>query len=301
MHRWLLRTHAPRGLAAGFGHDAATLAGRLVRPVACVDLCIEGVHFERRAGFSRAAAKAALRALSDLAAAAALPRALLFSASFGPRDIEQDVRAAIRAVSRTARCVGAELIAGDLACSAGPVVFSITAVGELGPGAPPPGRDRARAGDWLLSTGPFGGSLLGRHLRIRPRLAAGRTLWLRGVRAMTDVSDGLVRDASRLADRSGLQVRLDAVPIHRDALRAARVSGRSALEHALYDGEDHELLVCASPGRARALLALKQDELRGLVRVGSLHPGRGVLVPRDAGALDLVPADPLRGWTHGAR
>src|SRR5690242_9092291 len=82
VHRWLFAHHAPAGLAAGFGHDAATLARGLARPVLCLDQCIEGVHFERGTPSARAARKAASRALSDLAAAAATPRALLFGASF---------------------------------------------------------------------------------------------------------------------------------------------------------------------------------------------------------------------------
>ena len=113
-------------------------------------------------------------------------------------------------------------------------VFSVAALGELRSKGQPPSRDRVRAGDLILLTGPVGGSRLGRHLRIRPRIDEGRWLWQKGARAMTDLSDGLARDVARLADRSGVAIDIEQVAIHRDARRAARSSGRSALEHALY-------------------------------------------------------------------
>jgi len=168
----------------------------------------------------------------------------------------------------------------------------------------PPARDAVRPGDWILGTGPFGGSRLGRHLRIVPRLAEGRWLWQQGARAMTDVSDGLARDAARLAERSGVALEFRVVPIHRDARRAARESGASALEHALYDGEDHELLVALAPAAARAVLARaarRGGNFARLAELGRARSGRGVFVPVREGACELARVDPRRGWSHGAR
>ncbi len=199
VHRWLFATQRPRGLAAKFGHDAATLTRNLTRPVLCIDQCIEGVHFAPGTSARLAGAKAAARALSDLAASAALPRALLFSASFPPETRESFIRAAIQSVADSARRFGCELVGGDLACARGPVVLSVAAIGELGPGGRAPSRDLVRSGDIVLITGAVGGSQLGRHLRIEPRIAEGRWLWQHGARAMTDLSDGLARDVARLA------------------------------------------------------------------------------------------------------
>src|SRR5687768_13654181 len=158
VHRWLFREHRPRGLAAPFGHDAATLAAVLRRPVLCADQCIEGVHFARGTSGMLAGRKAASRALSDLAASAAAPRALLFSASLPASASEAWIRAAITAVASRAREFGAELVGGDLACAPGPTVLSVAAVGELGPRGRPPSRTGVRAGDVLLVTGACGGS-----------------------------------------------------------------------------------------------------------------------------------------------
>ncbi|HTF87926.1 MAG TPA: thiamine-phosphate kinase [Planctomycetota bacterium] len=299
IHRWLLETHRPAGLAASFGHDAATLARNLKRPVLCIDQCIEGVHFEPGTSARLAGRKAADRALSDLAASAATPRALLMSASFPGRTEERWIRAAIRAVADRARDFGAELVGGDLACAEGPCAISVAAIGELEIGGKPPARDQVRAGDVLLVTGALGGSRLGRHLRLVPRLAEGRWLGRNGARAMTDLSDGLARDVSRLAQRSGVAIEIESVPIHRDARRAARASGRSALEHALYDGEDHELVVALAPARARVLLTRASRESMTLQAIGRVRTGSGVRVPRAEGSLELVPVDLARSWTHG--
>jgi thiamine-monophosphate kinase len=299
IHRWLLETHRPKGLAAKFGHDAATLSRDLIRPVLCIDQCIEGVHFDRGTSGRLAGTKAAARAMSDLAASAAIPRALLFSASF-PADTKEDfIRSAIRAVAECARQFHCELVGGDLACAPGPIVFSVAALGELGSGGRPPSRDRVRAGDLLLLSGPVGGSRLGRHLRIRPRIKEGRWLWQNGARAMTDLSDGLARDVARLADRSGVAIDIEQVAIHRDARRAARASGRTALEHALYDGEDHELVIALEAARARRTLARSARHVPELSLLGRARAGQGVFAPSSEGSLSLVPIDASRGWSHG--
>ncbi len=299
IHRWLFATHRPKGLAVKFGHDAATLTGNLTRPVLCIDQCIEGVHFASGTSGRLAGAKAAARALSDLAASAALPRALLFSASFPPETRESFIRAAIRAVADSARRFDCELVGGDLACARGPVVLSVAAVGEIGAGGRAPSRDLVRAGDIVLITGPVGGSQLGRHLRIQPRIAEGRWLWQHGARAMTDLSDGLARDVARLASRSKLAIEIRHVPIHREARRAARSSACSALEHALLDGEDHELVLTLSPARARELLAKSSRRVPELSILGRARRGRGLFVPKTEGSQELVRVDPRRGWSHG--
>ncbi|MEO6711472.1 MAG: thiamine-phosphate kinase [Planctomycetota bacterium] len=299
IHHWLLENHRPAGLASSFGHDAATLARNLKRPVLCIDQCIEGVHFEPKTAARLAGRKAADRALSDLAASAATPRALLMSASYSPRTEERWIRASIRAVADRAREFGAELVGGDLACAEGPCRISVAAIGELEIAGRPPARDQLRAGDVLMVTGALGGSRLGRHLRLVPRLAEGRWLWRNGARAMTDLSDGLARDVSRLAQRSGVAIEIDSLPIHRDARRASRASGRSALEHALYDGEDHELVVALAASRASALLVLAARESMPLHAIGRARQGSGVRVPRAEGSLELVSVDLSRSWTHG--
>jgi thiamine-monophosphate kinase len=298
LHRWLARQSAPRGLAGSRGHDAAVLRALRGRPVVCSDACIEGVHFERGTDARQAGAKAARRALSDLAATGARPRALLLTLTAPPDASEVRLRALIEGVRQAARSAGADLVGGDLACHAGPVHLSVAALGVYEFAGRPPGRDRARAGDLVLLSGPVGGSLLGRHLRFEPRLAEGRFLARAGAHALMDVSDGLAWDLFRLARAAGvaIELELDAVPVHRDALR----SGGDALAHALHDGEDHELIACIAPAQWKRCAARARRLFPALTVIGRVLPGHG-LVLRDARGATRRWLKSEGGWSHGAR
>ncbi len=291
VHRALLAGTRPRGLAGSHGHDAAVLARIAGRPVVCVDTCIEGVHFQSGASARAAGRKACARALSDLAATAARPRAVVLALS-APRERAQAwIEDAIAGVRAAARAHGADLVGGDLAASPGPATLAVTALGEFAGRGAPPGRDRARAGQVVVLTGPTGGSILGRHMRIEPRVAEGIRLHALGATALMDVSDGLAWDLYRLARASGVRVELDMrrVPVHRDARRLARSSGAEAWEHALHDGEDHELLATMpARGAARA----------PATAIGRVVRGSGLeLVFRDR-RIEWTPS--MGGWKHGA-
>jgi thiamine-monophosphate kinase len=161
--------------------------------------------------------------------------------------------AGLRAAARAAGCV---VVGGHTGVAPGPLQVAVAACGHAPARALR--RDGARAGDWLHVTGPLGGAAAGRHLRFRPRLAEG--LWLarqRAVRACIDVSDGLLLDLWTLLAASGrglgAELFADALPVASAARGLARRSGRSALEHALADGEDYELLFAVAPrGRLAA-------------------------------------------------
>ncbi len=67
---------------------------------------------------------------------------------------------------------------------------------------------------------------------------------------MMDVSDGLLRDASRIARASdvGIGITSAAVPVHSAADEAAAVLGVDPLAWALTGGEDHRLLATFPSG-----------------------------------------------------
>ncbi len=298
LQRWILRTLAPRGLAPEVGNDAVVLARALRRPVVCVDQLVEGVHFERGTPWKSAGRKACARALSDLAASAARPRAVL-AAVRAPRSAsEQKLRALLSGIDACAREHGAALLGGDLCCASGALGVAVTAVGELD--APRRvSRASARPGDRIVATGAFGGSRLGRHLRITPRIDEGIWLARLGARAMLDVSDGLGLDLGRMARASRVAIDIERVPLHRDARSAARRDGRSALEHALSDGEDHELVAALAPRALARVLREAPRRCPGLEVIGTVRRGAGVRAPVAEGARILAAWDERRGWVHG--
>jgi thiamine-monophosphate kinase len=145
---------------------------------------------------------------------------------------------------------------GDTNTWDGPLAISVTAFGRT-TGKGPLTRGGARPGDWLLVTGALGGSILGRHLRVEPRVREALLLNERyELHAGIDISDGLALDASRLAAASGCgaALRLEAIPISPDADRLAATTGRRPIDHALGDGEDFELLLAAAPAVAEQIL-----------------------------------------------
>lgn len=297
LHAWLLARTRPARLVGSWGHDGAVLTAHRGRLVLCADQTVEGVHAERGVPGRALARKAVARTISDLAACGAVPREVLLCLAAPRSRSAAWMRAALRGAAERAEELGAELVGGDLACAPGGARLSVTAVGELPGRRRPPGRDRVRPGQVLLATGPFGGSRLGRHLEPEPRLAEGRWLFEHGATALMDVSDGLALDASRLARRSGVALELLCVPIHRDARRAARASGRSARHHALTDGEDYELLAAVDERSWRRVSAAARERFPRLVVVGRARAGSGLRVADESG--ELVAWRGAGGWIHG--
>ena len=149
----------------------------------------------------------------------------------------------------------------------------------------------------MVLTGAVGGSALGRHLRFEPRLAEGRWLAARGASALMDVSDGLAWDLFRLARAAGVAIELDELPVHPDALRAAKRSGRDPRDHALHDGEDHELIATLAPRAAARVEREAARQCAGLRVVGRVTRGRGLWITLDGCRRRWRPQE--GGWRHG--
>jgi thiamine-monophosphate kinase len=187
---------------------------------------------------------------------------------------------------------------GDTNSWNGPLVISVTAVGECQEERELR-RSGALPGDAILVTGEFGGSILGKHFDFTPRVHEAR--WLvehAEVHAAIDVSDGLSLDLSRLATASGCGalVELDRIPIAPAAsdLAQSRDDGVTALDHALGDGEDFELLLAVPPEQAEEL-ARSQPLGVPLTRIGTFVAEPGLWAQQaDGKRAPLAP----RGYEH---
>jgi thiamine-monophosphate kinase len=207
------------------------------------------------AGARRVGRKAMAVNLSDIAAMAGRPVAAVVSVGLprdGGRALAEELYLGLREVADK---FDTAIIGGDTNSWDGPLVINVTLLGE----AVPPGpvrRGGAQVGDVLMTTGPFGGSILGRHLDFAPRVREALALHAAAdLHAMIDVSDGLAADVWHVCEESrcGAVLRAEAVPIAADAFRMN--DGKSPLDHALADGEDFELVFAVSPADARRLLA----------------------------------------------
>jgi thiamine-monophosphate kinase len=264
----------------GPGDDCAVLGGTGDDDILfTIDEVVEGTHFRLSAGGRGPKAtgrdvgyKALAVSVSDLAAMGADPIAAVASAAIRADGAGRFGKAIYAGLTSAAGATGCPLVGGNVAETSGPQSVSVAAIGRAPKGAAFL-RSGARPGDVLFVTGALGGSILGRHLRPEPRLAEAALLRrLGGVSAMMDVSDGLALDLTRLTKASsvGAVVDADCVPVSRAARALALRTGRRALEHALTDGEDYELLFTVGPRAADRLL----EKWRGTVpitRIGSIE------------------------------
>jgi thiamine-monophosphate kinase len=281
--------------ARGLIDDAAVLdiAGRQL--VLTHDMLVEGVHFLPGDPPQDVAWKLVAVNLSDLAAKGARPLGVLLGYPLAP--VSAWDAAFVEGLGAVLARYDVPLLGGDtVAPPAGAVrQFGMTAIGEA---KVAPARSGAKAGDMLYVTGRVGAAGLGlamardgadgvpewlaAYRRPIPRLAEGAALAAR-VHAMADVSDGLLIDATRMAQASGLAVEIDpgAVPYAGGDRMAA-----------LAAGDDYELL-CAAP----AGLSLAGEGLAALTAIGRFRAGEGLSLVEDGRPVAL----PGRlGYEHGA-
>jgi thiamine-monophosphate kinase len=254
---WLRRrTPADPRVLIGPGDDTAALA--LTPGAPCLittDMLLEGSCFRLAEAGPRAVGGKAMRVnLSDIAAMAGRPVAAVVSVGLprkGGRALAEELYQGLREV---ADAFATAVVGGDTNSWDGPLVISVTLLGEA-TARGPVRRSGARPGDWLLVTGPLGGSILGKHLTFTPRVHEALALHAAAdLHAMIDISDGLAVDVNHLCEESGCGavLRAEAIPLTAEA--GQMTDGRPALEHALNDGEDFELVFAVTPEDARRLL-----------------------------------------------
>lgn len=302
---WLQQTlpPVPKGLL-GIGDDAAVLTepqpgGRLV---VTTDLLSDGVDFLLDEVEPEQVGHKALGVnLSDLAAMAARPMAAFVSLALPSKGNARHsalelAKGLYQGMLPLANKYNLAIAGGDTNTFDGPLTISITAIGQVI--NEPLLRSGGQVGDQLLVTGQLGGSILGRHLAVEPRVNEALCLDQHyQLHAGIDISDGLALDVSRLAEASGVGAVLDlsAIPVSDAARRLSQQDGRNAIEHALGDGEDFELVLAVPPAVVEELLG-KQPLDVPLTRIGQLvaEPGLWQL---DAAGRQL-PLEPT-GYQHG--
>jgi thiamine-monophosphate kinase len=304
-----IRNRAPghARVVLGIGDDCAILKGTAgAELLITTDMLMDGRHFRLGQDGPEAVGSKALGVnLSDIAAMAGVPIAAVAAVAL-PRANAVGVAQGLHAgMLVMAERFGVALVGGDTNAWDGPLVVSVTVLGEAtARGAVR--RSGARPGDAILVTGPLGGSLLGRHLRPQPRVAEALALHEAApLHALIDLSDGLSSDLAHILEESGgLGAVLDAeaIPIHPDARAQSCQDGRAALEHALHDGEDFELCVVVAPHDADRLVHAPPTPAV-VVRVGDVcaNPGLwlrsadGGLTPLEARGFDHLRAAPTLG------
>lgn len=235
--------------ARGLMDDCAVIPFGAETLVVTHDMMAEGTHFRPDADMADVAWKLVATNLSDLAAKGAEPLGVLLGHTLGRDDARflEGLHAALAAFDTA-------LLGGDTIAAAGARALGLTAIGRA-TFTPVPARSGARAGDGVYITGPVGRAMLAfagdpEHRaafdRPVPRLAEGRAL-APLVSAMMDVSDGLLLDAFRMAEASGVTLALDPAAIP--------VADPAQFENCIRWGDDYELLFTAPPAAALPVAA----------------------------------------------
>jgi thiamine-monophosphate kinase len=274
------------------GDDAAVLKGGRGHLLFKTDSVIDGVHFDSRtARPEEIGHKALARCLSDIGAMGCYPTFAVVAMMIPRNAREAWIKRLLTGLERTARKFDTAVVGGDVASHAGKLAINVALLGETR-GLQPVRRSGARVGDAIAVTGPLGGSILGKHLRFTPRVREGIELNRRfEIHSMIDVSDGLATDLGHLCEESrvGAVVEEARIPI---TPQARRLEGLP-LDHALFDGEDYELLFTLPPTEAVRL----ERAGRGKV-IGQISAADGIYLRSRTGDLREVQR---RGWEHRFR
>ncbi|MFQ4147464.1 thiamine-phosphate kinase [Arthrobacter sp. LAPM80] len=268
------RLHAGTSMLLGPGDDCAIIAAPDGRTVISIDTQVQDKDFRllwpngsTSSGFD-VGWKAAAQNLSDINAMGATATALVVSLTLPGttpvswvEDLADGLSAAMVALGASACSVAG----GDLS-GGSELVVTVAVTGSLD-GVEPVLRSGAKVGDVVAVCGTMGFSAAGWALhesalppqgytpaqahaaalfsRPEPPLAAGPLAARAGATAMMDISDGLLRDATRLAQASGVGCDLDGAVLKQFAGRlteCADALGVDPLTWVLTGGEDHGLL-----------------------------------------------------------
>jgi len=288
------RTKPHPCVPVGPGDDAAVVDLTSGLTLVTTDMLLEGSCFLlAEAGPRRVGRKAMAVNLSDIAAMAGEPFAALVSVGLprqGGRALAEELYLGMREVADRFRT---PIIGGDTNSWDGPLAISITLLGRV-LGGRAVCRSGAKPGDWIIVTGPLGGSILGHHLDFTPRVwEAAKLHRTAPLHAMIDISDGLAADLHHLCTESGCGavLRAEAIPIAEDAHKLQ--DGRSPLEHALGDGEDFELLFAIDPFDGQRLLEAQPVPNIRLQQIGEFVE-RGLWLEENGVRRPLEP----KGYVH---
>jgi thiamine-monophosphate kinase len=276
--------------------------------VAATDTLVEDVHFLADAPPDSVGHQALAVNLSDLAAMGAEPAWALLSLSLPDSD-DAWVAAFAAGFHALAARTGVALVGGDTV--RGPRVVTVCVLGHVETGGALT-RSGARPGNALYVSGWPGEAAAGldllrrdsaappdercvrRHRYADPRIELGRALRPHATAAM-DVSDGLLGDLAKLCAASGVAARVELERLPLSPALLARESRDAAERHALYGGDDYELIFALPAGLDPA--SILAPSLVQVTRIGELTEGSGVHCERGGMPVDCE----VRGHDHFAR
>ncbi len=261
----------PSPLLVGPGDDTAYLRVSGAGMLATTDTMVRGQDWlDHWSSGADVGAKVVVQNLADIAAMGGVPAALLVTLVAPVSTPTQWVVDLIDGIAATAHAAGVSVAGGDLSSSQDQVSVSVTAMGVIGEDSTGPVlRSGAEPGQVLAVSGPLGRSAaglevlrrgdegcfpserdarvcsqwVGYHCRPDPDLTQGPIAAAAGATSLIDISDGLVRDANRLARASDVRVDVDSAVLDQWVGPIADVLGADSAGSCVRSGgEEHVLL-----------------------------------------------------------
>lgn len=300
--------------ARGLIDDVAVVSAN-GRIVLTTDTIIEGVHFLADDPLDLVARKALRVNVSDVVAKGASPTGVLLALAWPKTKPADEIARFAAGLKQDLEHYNIPLLGGDTTATPGPLVITITALGEpLGERVP--SRADAQIGDDVWVTGVIGDAWLGLQARLGTLGAASdadvATLtksyllpdppvaFAPGVagfaNASMDVSDGLLIDAEKMAHAAQARIALDLarVPLSEAAQRWLN-QNQDRLLDLVSGGDDYQILFTAQPARRVEIESFAAQVGVRVTKIGQVEAGQGlrVLGP-DGAALDSPPG----GFRH---
>lgn len=286
--------------ADGLRDDVAEVAPGLI---ATKDAIVEGVHFLPDDPISTVAQKLVRVNVSDIIAKGGKPDAALLALVWPKSRPQAQIADFARALGADLARWGAHLAGGDTTSTDGPLTLSLTLLGHVGERGPVR-RSGAQVGDDVWVTGTIGDSTLGlmaakgafgklmaeahnllvsRYRVPEPPRLPFATIVAAHATGSIDISDGLVADATHVAEASGVRLVIRAGDVPLSAVATAYVANAKVdLAALLTGGDDYQTLFTAPVAARDAIAASGQP----VTRIGHVEAGEGVSV-RDASGAEM--------------
>lgn len=239
----------------------------------------------------QAARKAIVATVSDFAAKGVKPLALMVSLGVPRNFTRAQIKELGTGLRRGAKEYACPIIGGDTG-EAEELVIDCIGAGQTQPGRLVT-RRHAKPGDLVAVTGKFGNSAAGLRMLVskqklsaqersaleravympRARLSDGIALARTGsLTSSIDSSDGLAWSLHEIAQNSQVSLRIDRIPVAREAAYCGSLMGVSPITLALYGGEEYELVFTFKRGDlARVRTAVPSALIIGRVERGPVE------------------------------
>ena len=301
----------------GIGDDAAVLKptpGRL--QLVTTDMLVEKVHFDLSTTSAwQLGYKAIGVNLSDIAAMGGVPRHVVISIAL-PKPLSVDfVVSLYDGMKEICHEFGVNIVGGDTVSSPCGLVINVTVLGDVEPDQLQR-RSGASVGELVVVTGTLGDSACGlelliqtdwqkydfaspliiRHLVPKPQVRQGPMLAALGSMSMNDISDGLASEVNEIARASqvGMRINSSQLPLSPELQAAAPLLKKTAIEYALYGGEDYQLVFTIAPEQFKVLEQV--DIGTRLTVVGEVvDQCQGILLVAEDGSTSALEA---QGYNH---